>query len=90
MPRTEFGLQVRLLQTFPFNDLNNSKSDCDAGVTHLQAFLQENDDLRGPISPRKATIIEAPVLAQEANDLEANNFRVADQLTKRPTSVVKD
>ena len=54
------------------------KSGCDAGVTHLQAFLQENDDLRRPISPREAAIIEAPGLAQEANDFEANNFRVAD------------
>jgi hypothetical protein len=35
--RTEFGLQVRLLQLFVFNYLQNSGSHCDARVTRLNS-----------------------------------------------------
>ena len=35
MQSGEFGLQVRLLQTFPFNYLHNPEFDCDAGGTHF-------------------------------------------------------
>jgi hypothetical protein len=34
MQSGEFGLQVRLPQTFRFIDWHNSKLDCDAGVKH--------------------------------------------------------
>jgi hypothetical protein len=40
--RTEFGLQVRLLQVLIFNHLQNTGSRCDAGVTQLRPSARKS------------------------------------------------
>jgi len=64
--RTEFGLQVRLPQTFLFNDLPHSKFDCDAGVTHSDrsAVKIKMMIFRHPVSARKTAIRQTLGFAQ--------------------------
>jgi hypothetical protein len=45
MQSGEFGLQVRLPQTFGFNHLQNAGSRCDAGVTRFGSSNDISDAL---------------------------------------------